>query len=126
MSAGGSIQEVSIANRRFAVSGEAESNRKIGGFENEFQSNGDGSGRVVKKRVPFKLDGLVLDIDDRAGGAEFLQEKADSTDLFPVTITYVTGETYAGNGQITGEIQTSSMNTTATVTLEGEAKLVIQ
>jgi len=124
--AGGSIQEVTLKNRRFAVAADAEVNRKLGGFENEVQANGDGSVRIVKTRVPFKLDGLQLSIDDNAGDQEFLQELADGNDSFPITITLVSGNAYQGTATITGEIQTSTMNQTCTVTLEGSAKLTIQ
>jgi hypothetical protein len=126
MSAGGSIQEVTLKNRRFAVAADAEANRKLGGFENEVQANGDGSVRLVKTRVPFRLDSLQLSIDDNAQDQEFLQALADSNELFPVTITLVSGNTYQGVGQITGEVQTSTQNQTCTITLEGQAKLTIQ
>lgn len=126
MSAGGSIQEITLKNRRFAVAADAESNRKLGGFENQVVPNGDGSVRVIKTRVPFRLDGLVVSIDDNAGDQEYLQELADSLELFPVTITLANGNTYQGTAQITGEIQTSTMNTTATIVLEGSAKLTVQ
>jgi hypothetical protein len=126
MSAGGSIQEVTLSGRRFAVAAEAESNRKLGGFENEAQANGDGSVRIVKKRVPFKLDGLQLDIDDNRLDQEYLQELANRTEMFPITVSYVNGTTYAGVAQITSELQGASMSTTATITLEGQAELVIQ
>jgi len=126
MSTGGSIQEVTLKNRRFAVTADAEANRKLGGFENEIQANGDGSVRLIKTRVPFKLDGLVLSIDDNRGDQEFLQELADGLGLFPITVTMVSGRVYQGTGQISGEVQVSSMNPTCTVVVEGSAKMITQ
>lgn len=123
---GGSIFEITIRKRRFAVFADAASNRQLGGFENEVVSLGDGEAVLVKKRVPFRLDGLQVAIDDNAGDQEFLQEIADANGFVPVTITYVSGRTYQGQGQIEGAIQVASDNTSATITLAGTAKLTIQ
>lgn len=124
--ASGSIQEVTIKNRRFSVSADADSNRKLGGFESELRMNGDGTGQKKMTRVAFKIDGLQLDVLDIRGDHEFLQGIANSPELDPVTITYVSGATWQGTGTVTGEVQYSSQNGTASVTLEGSAELVIQ
>ncbi len=126
MSAGGSIQEVTIKGRRFAVAADGEVSRKLGGFEKTLEANGDGSSREILTRVVGKLDGIVLSIDDNAGDAEFLQEVADTIGMVACTITYVTGKVYTGSGTITGEIMTASNNTTCTVTLEFTGKLATQ
>ena len=58
---GGSIQEVALQGRTFAVAADAESQRKLGGFENEVQPNGDGmTARLIKTRVTWMLDGLMF------------------------------------------------------------------
>lgn len=124
--ASGSIQEVTIKSRRFSVAADADSNRKLGGFESELRMNGDGTAQKKMTRVGFKLDGLTLDVIDGRGDQEFLQGIADSPDMEPVTITYVSGATYQGVGTITGELAYSSQNGTCGVTLEGQAGLVIQ
>jgi hypothetical protein len=126
MSASGSIQEITLKSRRFPVAADADGSRKLGGFENEVQANGDGSVRLVKTRVPLKFDGLQVEIDDGKGDQEFLQGLADSNELFELTVTLVSGNTYQGVGQITGEIVFSTQSGTATLTLEGQAKLTIQ
>lgn len=126
MSAGGSIQEVTIKGRRFAVAADGEVSRKLGGFEKTLEANGDGSSREILTRVMGKLDGIVLSIDDNAGDAEFLQEVADTIGQVACTITYVTGKVYTGAGSITGEIVTASNNTTCTVVLEFNGKLATQ
>lgn len=124
--ANGSIQEVSINNRLFSVAADADSNRKLGGFEVEVQANGDGTVRKKLTRVPFKIDGLQLSVLDVRGDQEFLQDVANQPGLVPVTITYVGGTTYQGVGTVTGELQYSSQNGTCTVTLEGQAELTLQ
>jgi len=87
---------------------------------------GDGSGILVKTRVPYKLDGVVVGIDDNASDLEYLQDLADGNELFPITITLVNGNTYQGSGQIVGEIGSSTMNSTASLNLSGSAKLTVQ
>jgi len=123
MPTGGSIESVWISGRRYGVAADAESNRKLGGFENEVEANGDGSTRLVKTRVPWLLDGLALSIDDILGDLEYLQELADTNEFFTVVIVYASGSRYTGRGQITGEVQVSSKNTIATITLQGTGDL---
>ena len=124
--AGGSIESVGLAGRTFSVAADADSNRKLGGWENEAQPNGDGTARLIKTRVVWQLDGLTLSIDDLRGDQEYLQDLKDRLDFFPIDITYASGSVYSGLGQVTGEEQTSSMSTTAAVTLSGPGKLTRQ
>lgn len=123
---GGSIESVSLDGRLFAVAADAEVQRKLGGFENEVQANGNSTARIVKTAVPSMLDGLAVEIDDTRGDHEFLQSLADSNDYFPTVITYASGESYQGAMMITGELQVSSQNTTATFSLMGSQPLTKQ
>lgn len=123
---GGSIESVALDGRLFSVAADADSTRKLGGFENEHQSNGDGTGRMLKTRVGWSVDGLTLSIDDTRGDAEYLQELQDGLDEFPIAITYASGTVYQGTGQIVGETGTSSQNTTGSVALMGSGKLTPQ
>ena len=123
---GGSIESITLDGRTFPVAADAESNRKIGGFENDAQANGDGTARQIKTRVPWSLDGLTLGIDDGNGDHEFLQALSDRKDFYPVAITYASGETYQGTGQIVGEMQVSSQNATASVSVMGPGTLTKQ
>lgn len=126
MSAGGSILEITIDGRVFPVAADADSNRDLGGFTAEQESNGDGSARKVLTRKPWSLDGIAVEVDDDRGDQEFLQDVEDSTDNVPITITYVTGITYSGLGSVTGDFTKSSMNATAGLTMKGPDKLVKQ
>ena len=123
---GGSIESVSIKGRTFSVAADAEANRQLGGFTNEVQSNGDGQARIVKTRMPWKLSGLQLGIDDARGDQEFLQNIADTSAFVAVAITLASGAVYQGQGQIVEEIEFSTQNSTATVTLSGPQKLTKQ
>ena len=123
---GGSIIEVTLNGRLFAVSADAEANRKLGGFENEILANGDGTARLIKTRVPLNIDGLTLECDDSRGDHEYLQDLADGSSFFAGTISYASGKTYQGTMQISGELQASSQSTTATVNLSGSGRLTVQ
>lgn len=123
---GGSIESITLDGRTFAVAADAESQRKLGGFENEVQANGDGTARVIKTRVPLSIDGLTLSIDDDNGDHEFLQGLSDGNSPFPIAITYASGIVYQGTAQIVGETQVSSQNATAAVSLMGPGELTKQ
>lgn len=120
---GGSIESITLAGREFAVAADAEAQRKLGGWENEVQANGDGGARIIKTRVPLSLDGLMLEIDDTRGDHEYLQDLSNGTDYFPIAITYASGITYQGRAQVVGEMQASSQNATAAVSLMGPGVL---
>ncbi|MCK5606553.1 hypothetical protein KAR91_31915 [Candidatus Pacearchaeota archaeon] len=126
MGVGGSIESITLDGRTFSVAADAEAQRKLGGFENEVQANGDGTARLIKTRVPLVLDGLTLDVDDVNGDHEFLQALADGNSFFAIAITYASGEVYQGTAQITGEMQVSSQNATAAVNLMGPGLLTKQ
>ncbi len=123
---GGSIESITLNGREFPVAADAEAQRKLGGFENEVQANGDGSAREIKTRVPLSIDGLTVEVDDSRGDHEFLQEFADSSGFKPIAITYASGITYQGSATIVGEMQSSSQSATAAVSLMGPGTLTKQ
>ena len=123
---GGSIQSITIRGRIFPVASDAEANKKLGGFENEVQANGDGTARKVMTRVPWMIDGLQVEINNDRGDQEFLQEIADDLDYVSIEMELADGTVYAGTGTITDEIQGSSQNATATIKVAGPGKLEAQ
>ena len=126
MAVGGSIESVTLDGREFPIAADAEAQRKLGGFENEVQANGNGTARIIKTRVPLSLDGLTAEVDDDRGDHEFLQELSDRNDFFPIAITYASGNTYQGTAQLVGEMAASSQNATAAISLMGPGKLTKQ
>lgn len=120
---GGSIIEASLRGRIFAVAADADGARNLGGYTNEVQSNGDASGRKIMTLVPWTIGGLTLSIDDTRGDQEFLQNIADDTDWVTITVTLASGYTYRGQGTIADNIEFSTQNATAGVTLTGPEKL---
>ena len=123
---GGSIQSLTIRGRIFPVASDAEANKKLGGFENEVQANGDATARKIMTRVPWSIDGLQVEINDDKADAEFLQEIADSKDFVSIEMELASGTIYVGTGTITDEIQSSSQNATATIKVGGPGKLEAQ
>lgn len=123
---GGSLESLTIDGREFPVTADVEAQRKLGGWENEMLANGDGTARQKKTRVPWSLEGVVVEVDDSRGDHEFLQERADGFSLFPCALTYASGITYQGEGQIVGDLQASSQEASAAVSLMGSGKLTKQ
>ena len=123
---GGSIESVTFDGREFAVTADADATRKLGGFENELSMNGNGTGRLIKTKTGWSLDGVVIETDDSRGDQEFIQELADRNDFFPIAITYASSVTYQGSGQLVGENGASSQSTSQTVSLMGPGKLTPQ
>jgi len=123
---GGSIESVTLDGRIFPVAFDADISRKLGGFENENMPNGDGTSRLIKTRVLWSLAGVQVEADDSRGDHEFIQALADRNDYFPIALTYASGDTYQGTGQISGENTASSQSATLTVDLSGPGSLTKQ
>lgn len=123
----GPIKSVNIAGRNFVVTGDADANIKLGGFENEVSANGDGAtARSIQTVMPWLVGGLSYVIDDARDDQDFLQEIADSSIFYPMTVTKVDGSVWYGQGTIQGELAVSSANGTATFDLSGPGKLAKQ
>ncbi len=123
---GGSIESITIRNRLLAVAADAEASIKLGGKENEVQSNGGGTARLIQTQVPWSITGLEVEINSDQADAEFLKEVAEGHEFVPVTITLASGVTYQGNGQVTDAIETSSQKATASISLMGPGELTQQ
>ena len=126
MSVGGPVESISLDGREFAVAADADTQRKLGGFENEYQPNGNGTARMVKTRVPWSLTGVNIDLDDDRDDHRFLQNLADGSRDFPIAITYASSAVFQGVGNITGEVQYNNTNSTAALNLGGPQKLTKQ
>lgn len=123
---GGSLESVTFDGREFPVAADVEAQRKLGGWENEVQANGDGSARLIKTRVSLSIEGLVVEVDDSRGDHEFLQALADRFDYFPMGLTYASGTTWQASVQFVGDMQASSQNASAAVSVMGPGVLTQQ
>lgn len=123
---GGSIRSVTLDGRSFSVAADADASLFPGGFQNEVQANGDGTGRMVKTQAPSSLSDVPLSIDNSLGDLQFIQELANRNDFFAVTMTLADGSVYQGNAQITGEPVMSTQNSTVPVSLMGTGPFTLQ
>ena len=114
---GGSVESITIGGREFPVTADADIQRKIGGFESSVEANGNSTGRVIKTRVMGMLSGMVVEVDDSRGDHEFLQNVSDNGNGEPCAITLASGVVWQGQMTITGELQYSTQNTTASFDL---------
>jgi hypothetical protein len=123
---GGSIESISFRGRLFPVASDADATRKLGGFENEVQANGDGSARIVKSRVPWSLEGVAVSVNEDRADQEFLQEIGNAKDYVPIAITLASGVTYQGRGMLTGDIAMNTQASTAGLNMMGPGELTQQ
>ena len=123
---GGAIEEVSLGGRSFAVPHDQDTQRNLGGDQNEVQPNGNGTSRIIKTKVPWKVDGLTVEINNDNGDQEYLQGLANRNGTFPITVTYADGTIWQGDGTIVGEINYSNNSATATANLAGTGVMTKQ
>lgn len=123
---GGPIESVSVDGRYFSVAADADAGRQLGGFTNETQENGDGTGRLIKSRKKWMIDGLSLSCDDLLDDQEYLQSKADENGYFAVNFSFASGSVYGGQGQIEDEIKFGNAGATVPLSFSGPGKLTQQ
>lgn len=119
---GGSVQGVTLNGRYFPVDKEADVSIVLGGYINEKLANGDGSSRNKKTRVIGGVKGLVLSCDNDRSDQEFIQLLADSTTDFDYDVTLVDGTVYSGLGQVEGEFEYKTMDSTCELEIKGNAE----
>lgn len=117
--AGGPIESIVIAGRRFTTDGEDTCEITYSGYDNEVKPNGDGTQRIVKSVHTGAIEGLNLVIDPARDDMEFLKEQQDSCEFLEVSATLVGGTVINGSMQITDAVALDSKEMTAEVTLNG-------
>lgn len=123
---GGSIESIGIRGRILPVPADTDANLKLGGKEAKVEPNGDGTARKILVTVPWGIQNLAVEINDNRADHEFLQEIAEEKDWVPIDITMASGVVYAARGSIVGEVQRSTMNSTATISLAGPGQAAQQ
>lgn len=122
MATGGSIQGASFAGTEFSVTADSEASLNAGGFSNEEQINGDGTGRTIKTRMPWKVSGLVIAVDFSAGDLQLLQTLADGPN-FAIQLTLADDTIFQATGNIQGDLTGSTQTTTVALDVAGPGKL---
>ena len=120
---GGPAKTLNFAGREFSIAGDADIGRQLGGFSTERQGNGDGSSRKIMTPMPWALTGLSVGIDPDREDQEFLEDKKNSPDDYPIAITYADDTVYSGLGNIEGELTYSNSSGTASFDLKGDGEL---
>jgi len=127
---GGSVQDISIGGQLFACTGDGDANVDPGGDSLEAQPNGDGAtGRLIVTKKNWKLDSIMVSLDESVGDLDAVQAMADRNHpavgddgQVDITATFADGTTREGRGQVVGDIQRSTMNATASLSLQGFGK----
>lgn len=119
----GPVEEITIDGRRFTVTADNDTERDLGGCTVELLPNADRTVRKKKTPKPWKLSGLSVEVSDARSDQEFLNEKAEAPELYPITVTFSSGITYSGNGTVSGDVSFKSGSSTADIELSGEDKL---
>ena len=124
---GGSIESISLRGREFSVDAEATVNRKLGGSKNEVKMNGNNrTARLIKVAGAWMLTGVEVEIDDLRNDQEYLQDLADERDFFPMSVTFASGHTLQGTGQLVEDIEFDSQNAIASLSLSGPGRMTQQ
>ncbi|MGL4981724.1 MAG: hypothetical protein ACRC4W_02495 [Treponemataceae bacterium] len=121
--ASGPFQSHTLDNRRFTCDAEDSAELTPQGKTNEVKPNGDGSNRVVQKRVAGVIEGINLVIDPARGDLEFLQNLRDSGDFFDYSGTDNGDNVWAGKVQITSEVKLAATENTVEISLAGKFEL---
>jgi hypothetical protein len=98
----------------------------MGGFNNEIQMNGNGTGREIKTRVASGVDGLLVEINHLTNDLQWLQDLANRIGGFDWEATLADGSVFQGRMTIVGELQGSTQSTTAAVSLQGSGVITRQ
>lgn len=121
---GGSVLSVSMNGVQYSVPADADFTDQFGGFQNEMQANGDGTTRLIKTRVPGVISGVVVNCDNSRQDREAIEALRAGKELFDLVVEYADGALYSGRAQVTGEPSYSSQNSTMSLNLSIEGKMV--
>jgi hypothetical protein len=116
----GDIRQFKFYGRELDIKGEdANVVIDLGGYIGEVELNGNGTLHNRKRRKKAVVSDVPISIDDNRKDLEFLQEKQDTAEAGPLSITLASGITYSGSMVIVGDVQKSTGDGTASLTFEG-------
>lgn len=97
------MDKISGASREMACKGSEDCTIDLGGYSNETQMNGNGTGHHKMAAKPWRIEGLMAESDD--GVLEFLQGTVNSAGGAVFTLSFVNGDVYKGTGKIEGDLR---------------------
>jgi hypothetical protein len=116
----GDIRQLTYFGKELDIKGEdANVVIDLGGYANETGINGNGTLHGTRRRKKASVADVPVSLDDNRGDLEFLQEKVNSGEAGPLSITLASGVTYAGSMVLVGEVKKSTGDGTASLTWEG-------
>ena len=107
-SLGLSVMHTSVGTREFSVQSDQDINLQIGGYINEIQINGNGTGHDKMKRVPWMLEGLSVEVNQDKKDQEFLQDLSNSPVPGTWTWEHINGSIYTMLGKPQGDMKFNS------------------
>lgn len=119
MAVGGPIKYVNLGGRAFKVGGDNEVELFLGGWTNEVESCGDGTGRIIKSPKPGQVNKIPLVIDDDRGDEAFIQELMNSHDWIKASFTDINDHVYSGDVAIVGDGVTNKKTMIKEIDLQG-------
>lgn len=120
---GGPPVSISFNGREFKFAADATPTLKLGGFEKAYESNGDGSARVLMTRVTWMCSGCVVEADQDNDDFEALNDVQQSTTDVDVSVELSNGDIYVGVGSIVGELALDNSKATASFDSGGPGTL---
>jgi hypothetical protein len=118
------LESVQINGREFQCVGDAAGTRKRGGYENEWQPNGNQkTGRKVMTPVGWSVAGQNLAIDDAQKDQEYIQAVCDSPEPADFVFNYGQGIRYQGTGTLVDVLEYDPMTATMGTSFMGGGQL---
>lgn len=118
MATGGSVREINLDGNVFTVAGDAEVELHIGGYVNDVEPNGDGSGRKIMNASVGAVKGAPVNLDLANGDFETLTDLNNRTDFIPATATTVDGTIWEADVSIVDELNANLMKATAEISIK--------
>jgi len=119
------LESVEINGREFQCVGDAAGTRDLGGYSNEYQSNGNpNTGRMIMTPKGWSVPSQGLEIDDAIGDQEYIQSYADSgAKNIDFVFNYGQGVSYQGTGGLVDTLEFDPMTGTMPTAFMGPGKL---
>ncbi len=122
----GSVRDINLAGRTFAVAADSDGNIDLGGFNSESQVNGNRTTRKVLTAMPWSVADLNISLDPDRNDQQYIQNIVNQAKDVPFSVTLVDGKVYQGSGLPEGEIKWSTQTGTAPIGFAGPGELTLQ
>ena len=115
----GDITQLTIAGREFDPTADANVTYRTNGWMNENTPTGNGGLHTKRTRKLGGFDSLPLSVDTSKKDLEYLQGLADAGEPVPMAMTLSSGDIYAGDLVIEGELDANTGDGQVEVTALG-------